>query len=170
MKRVLIIGSGGAGKSTLARRLGEATGIEVIHLDKLYWKPNWVEMPKAEMREIITELLKGDEWIIDGNFGSTMELRIAACDTVIFLDMPRIVCIYHILKRVLKYRNTTRPDMGEGCAEKFDLKFLGWVWNFPKTTKPQIEERLKRFERDKTIIRLRSKRDVEDFFARIESN
>jgi len=168
MKRVLIIGSGGAGKSTLAARLGEATGIEVIHLDKLHWKPNWTSPPKDEWRKTVSKALKKDEWIMDGNFGGTMELRLTACDTVIYLDFPRIICLYRAIKRALKYYNKTRPDMSEGCNEKIDFEFLSWVWNFPKTTKPVIEERLKRFGAGKTIIRLRSPREVEEFFRNLE--
>jgi adenylate kinase family enzyme len=163
MRRVIIIGSGGAGKSTLAVRLGEATGIEVVHLDKLHWKPNWTSPPKDEWRQTVAEALKKDEWIIDGNFGGTMEMRLTACDTVIYLDFPRGVCLYRAVKRALIYYNKTRPDMGEGCREKLDLEFLSWVWNFPKTTKPVIEERLNRLGREKTIIRLRSPREVADF-------
>ncbi len=165
MKRVLIIGSGGAGKSTLARRLGEVTGIEVVHLDKLYWRAGWTEPPKDEWQKILENELEKDEWIMDGNFGGTMELRIAACDTAIFLDFPRTVCVYRAVKRWTKYLKTNRPDMAEGCNEKIDLEFLGWIWNFPKIKKPAVEEKLRRFENEKTIIRLRSKQEVEDFFV-----
>jgi adenylate kinase family enzyme len=167
MKRILIIGSGGAGKSTLARCLGDATGLEVIHLDKLHWKPNWTSPPKDEWRETVAEALKKDQWIMDGNFGGTMEMRLAACDTVIYLDFPRTICVYRALKRALTYYNKTRPDMGEGCNERLDFEFLHWVWNFPKTTKPVIEERLKRLADGKKIIRLRSPREVEDFLSKI---
>jgi adenylate kinase family enzyme len=168
MKKVLIIGSGGAGKSTLAARLGEVTGIEVIHLDKIHWKPNWTSPPKDEWRKTVKAELKKDEWIMDGNFGGTMEMRLAACDTVIYLDFPRTICLYRALKRAVKYYNKTRPDMGEGCNERIDFEFLHWVWNFPKTTKPKIEERLKRFESEKTTIRLHSKREVEKFFRNLK--
>ncbi len=166
MMKILIIGSGGAGKSTFAKRLGEITGIEVIHLDKLHWRAGWVEPPKDEWHKTVETLLKQSEWIMDGNFGGTMEMRLAACDTAVFLDLPRTVCLYRILKRWLKYRNTNRPDMTAGCNEKVDWKFLGWIWNFQKTTKPKIEERLKRFGREKTVIRLHSKKEVEDFFIK----
>jgi adenylate kinase family enzyme len=168
MKKILIIGSGGAGKSTLAARLGEATGIEVVHLDRLHWKPNWTGTPKDEWREIVRQQLEKNEWIIDGNFGGTMEMRLRACDTVIFLDFPRRVCLYRAVKRALTYYNKTRPDMGEGCNEKLDFEFLHWVWTFPTRAKPQIEERLKRFEGEKTIIRLRSPRETEEFFMNLQ--
>lgn len=165
MKRILVIGSGGAGKSTFSRRLGEITGIEVIHLDKLYWKPNWTETPKDEWQATVFEILEKDEWILDGNFGGTMKMRIAASDTVIYLDFPRTVCLYQALRRTFTYWKKTRPDMGAGCGEHFNPKFLRWIWRFPKDTKPTIESRLKSFETEKTIIRLKSRSEVEHFFA-----
>lgn len=165
MKRILIIGSSGAGKSTLARRLGEKSGIEVIHLDVLFWKPDWVESDRDEWLGKLEKALKGDSWIIDGNFGSTLEMRIRAADTVIFLDFPRLLCVYRILKRVVRYRGEKRPDMAEGCREKFDWEFTRWVWNFPERTRPKVLAALEKFQSEKTIIRLRSTRDVEDFFA-----
>lgn len=164
MKKIIIIGSGGAGKSTFARRLGNLTGIEVLHLDKLYWKPNWQEPPKAEWKKLLETKLEKDEWIMDGNFGGTLEMRLKYCDTAIFIDLPRTVCVYRTLKRWIKYRDTNRPDMTVGCNEKFDLEFLGWVWNFQKKNKPKIEEKLRVFEREKKIIRLRSRKEVENFF------
>jgi len=168
MKRIVIIGSGGAGKSTLARRLGEITGIEVIHLDQLYWQPNWAKPSKDEWKQTVAEILKRDSWILDGNFGGTMETRLEACDTAIFLDFSRFVCLYRILKRRLTYRRTNRPDMAEGCNEKIDLEFLGWIWNFASTTKPKIEERLQKIEHEKTVIRLKSAREVESFISNVK--
>lgn len=111
MKRVIIIGSGGAGKSTLARRLGEKTGIEVIHLDMLYWKPGWVKTGKEEWCEIVRQATEKESWIMDGNFGGTFEMRAEAADTIIFLEISRLVCLYRVLKRLFFYRNTQRPDM-----------------------------------------------------------
>lgn len=165
MKRVLVIGSSGAGKSTFARRLGEKTGLKVIHLDVLYWKPNWIESDKEEWRKTVENALKGGAWIMDGNYSGTLALRLEACDTVIFLDFPRLTCTYRILKRVLFYWKDVRPDMAEGCAEQFDWEFTKWVWNFPTRTKPLVEALLKQFENEKTIIRLKSRKEVEDFFS-----
>ena len=165
MKKILVIGSSGAGKSTLAARLGKITGIEVVHLDKLHWKPNWTEPSKDEWRVTVENALKNYSWIMDGNFSGTMELRIAACDTVIFLDFPRLVCIYRILKRVARYYGINRPDMAEGCNEKFDWEFLKWVWNYQARTKPKVENLLQKYRDEKTIIRLKSKQEVENFLS-----
>lgn len=163
MKRILIIGSGGAGKSTLARRLGEKTGIEVVHLDKLFWNPGWVRTEKEEWFEIVRQAIEKASWIMDGNFGSTLEMRANAADTIIFMDMPRLVCIYRILKRWFIYRNTHRPDMAPGCDEKVDWEFFMWVWNYPKRSKPEKELVLNRYANEKTVIRLKSNRDIEGF-------
>lgn len=170
MKKILIIGSGGAGKSTLARQLHDATGIEVTHLDKVFWRPNWVETPKDEWEKTIENLLKKDSWIMDGNYGGTLEMRFAVCDTVIFLDMPRTICVWQAFTRFLIYKKKNRPDMAEGCDEKFDLeflKFLKWIWDYPKRTKPKVELLIKRFEDTKKIIRLRSKTETENFLRNV---
>ena len=165
MKRILIIGSGGAGKSTFARQLHQTTNIELFHLDKLYWKPNWVEPTKDEWKKTVEDLIKKDSWIMDGNYGGTMEMRIAACDTVIFLDLPPAICVWRAVKRYLFYKKNNRPDMAQGCAERLDLKFLKWIWDYPTRTKPRVEALLKRFQDEKKIIRLESTKEVEKFFV-----
>lgn len=170
MKKILIIGSGGAGKSTLSRRLKDATGIEVIHLDKVFWRPNWVETPKDEWEKTIGNLIKKDSWIMDGNFGGTLQMRFAACDTVIFLDVPRTICVRQAFTRFLFYKGNSRPDMAEGCGEKFDLEFYKWIWDFPKRTKPKIEGLINQFRDTKNIIRLTSKKEIENFLKKLDSD
>ena len=166
MKKILVIGSSGAGKSTFSKRLGEKTGVKVIHLDQIHWQPNWTEPSKEEWRATLENALAGDSWIMDGNFGSSMERRMAASDTVIFLELPRLVCIYRILKRLALYYGKKRPDMAEGCLEKFDWKFIRWVWNYPVKTQPKAEALMNKFRNEKTIIRLTAQKEIEGFFAR----
>ncbi len=170
MKKVLIIGSSGAGKSTLSVRLGKITGIEVVHLDRLHWKPNWTEPPKDEWKATVENAMRGEAWIMDGNFSGTLNLRVPACDIIVFLEMPPAVCIYRVLKRVAFSYKKTRPDMADGCLEQFDWKFLKWIWDFKNRSKPKIEKILKQYENEKTIIRLKSKRDVERFLLNFSQN
>ncbi|MEP7075002.1 MAG: DNA topology modulation protein [Acidobacteriota bacterium] len=162
MKKVLVLGSGGAGKSTFSKRLGEILDIEVIHLDRLYWRPNWQEVSPDEWQTIVGEIISRDSWIMDGNYSATREIRIRACDTVIFLDMPRRVCLYRILKRTLVYHGQSRPDMPAECNERFDLEFALWVWNYPNRSKKKILETLGQFL-DKNIVLLRSSSEAETF-------
>jgi len=169
MKKIAIIGSGGSGKSTLARRLGEFLKIEVFHLDALFWKPGWVGTSKDEQKLVQSELVEHESWIFDGNYGGTMEIRLNNADTIIFLDMPRTICAYRVIKRRLQYRNKTRPDMGEGCEEKLDLEFLKWVWEYPKTKKPVIMKKLESLSIEKEIIILTNPSEVEQFLNRIST-
>lgn len=172
MKKVLIIGSGGAGKSTFAGKLHQLTGIEIFHLDKLYWKPNWTETSKDEWRKTIEILTKKDSWIMDGNYSGTLEMRLAACDTVVFLDLPRALCVWRVLKRAAFYNKKVRPDMAEGCDEKLDfeyIKFIKWIWDYPSRSKPKVEALLKQFQDTKQIIRLKTIAEVENFFFNLSS-
>ncbi|MEK6283901.1 MAG: DNA topology modulation protein [Acidobacteriota bacterium] len=163
MRKVLVIGSGGAGKSTFARRLGELLELEVIHLDSIYWSAGWVEMPKAEWQRAVEELLHRSAWIMDGNYSGTLALRVEACDTVIFLDMSRLLCLWHVLKRAVLYRDARRPDIPEGCPERLNWEFIRWIWRYPERTRPKIIELLEKSGRNKHVIRLRSRAEVKRF-------
>jgi adenylate kinase family enzyme len=167
MKKVLVVGSGGAGKSTFAGRLGERLGIAVIHLDSLYWRPGWVEPPKDEWLSKVEELLRLEAWVMDGNYSDTLELRFAACDTLILLDLPRAVCLWRVLKRLLMHWHRIRPDTAEGCPEKFSAEFLRWVWNYPKRSKPKVLRILEENAGGKRIICLRSRAEVKRFLASV---
>ena len=163
MKKIALIGSGGSGKSTLARKLGEKLTIEVYHLDALFWKPNWTPTSKEEQRKIQNELVKKEEWIIDGNYNGTMDIRLSAVDTIIFIDINRVICIYRVLKRMIQYRGKSRPDMADGVNERLDFDFLKWVWDYPKTKKPIVLKKLEQLPNDKKVIILKTPREVQLF-------
>ena len=162
MERVMILGCAGAGKSTLARRLGEKTGLPVVHLDKLFWKPGWVQIPQEEFDRLHYEAVMGDRWIIDGNFNRTMPERIKYCDTVIYLDFSRFACLLGVAKRVITTYGKVRPDMGEGCPERIDPEFIKWVWNFNKSKRERYYRMLNEAEGIETIV-LKNRRAVRRF-------
>ena len=162
MERIIIIGCGGSGKSTLARALGEKTGLPVVHLDKLFWKPGWVESTRDEIDAKIQMEMEKPRWIMDGNYNRTMAERIRHCDTVIYLDFSRAACVFGVLKRVITTYGTVRPDMGEGCPERFDWKFLQWVWNYNREKRERNYRLLKETE-DVEIIILKNRTAVKKF-------
>ncbi len=166
MERVIIIGCGGAGKSTLARQLGEKTGLPVVHLDKLFWKPGWICVSQEDFDELHRRELAKEKWIMDGNFNRTMPERISRCDTVIYLDFSRFACLMGVAKRILTTYGTVRPDMGEGCPERFDWEFLQWVWNFNKNKRQRYLKMLSELE-DKQVYILRNRKQVKQFIDRI---
>ena len=167
MRKVLVIGSGGSGKSTFSNQLGQSLRIDVVHLDQIYWKPGWVETSKDEWLQTIAELVARDSWVMDGNYSGSLEKRLEACDTVIFLDLPRSLCLWRVLKRAVIYRNSRRPDMAEGCEEQLNLKFVWWIWNYGKKTRPGVLERLNRYADTRKVVRLRSRLQVEKFLAEL---
>jgi adenylate kinase family enzyme len=138
MKRVLILGPSGSGKSTLGEKLGRILDIPIIHLDQHYWKPNWVYTPKDEWGAKVNDLIKSESWIMDGNYTSTLRLRVSAADTVIFINIPRRLSYLRIFTRFPRFRGRTRPDVTEDCPERIDLDFIRYIWNYPRTSKPVI--------------------------------
>lgn len=166
MERILIIGCGGAGKSTLARQLGEKLDIPVVHLDKIFWKPGWVECSDEEFDELLERELKKPKWIMDGNFNRTIPHRMGRCDTIIYLDFGRFTCLRGVAKRVMTTYGRVRPDMGEGCPERFDLNFLKWVWNFNKNKRKGYYHLLDEAEGIETIV-LKNHRQVKKFLKNL---
>ena len=163
MERVMIIGCGGAGKSTLARKLGEKTGLPVVHLDQIYWEPgNWKHLEKPEFERRLAVELEKPRWILDGNFNRTMEVRLERCDTVIYLDFPRLVCLKNWLGRVIQNWGHHRPDMTPGCNEWIDPEFVKWIWNFNKQNRARYYALLND-AKDKQVIILKSRRQVQKF-------
>ncbi len=165
MRRVLIIGSGGAGKSTLAAQLGARLQLPVIHLDAHYWHPGWVATPGDEWRAQVAELVARDAWVMDGNYGGTMEQRLAACDTVVLLDLSRVVCLWRIVRRAIRYSGRSRPDMTPGCAETLSWAFVWWVWSYPSRRRPDVLRQMAALPATTRVVRLRSSCEVAAFVA-----
>lgn len=162
MERIIIIGCGGAGKSTLARQLGEKLKLPVVHLDRLFWKPGWVQVSQEEFDALLQEELSKEKWIMDGNYSRTMSQRVEKCDTIIYMDFSRMACLRGVLKRFLTNIGKSRPDMGAGCPEKIDLEFLKWIWNYNKTKKESNYRILNEATHAETIV-LKNRRMVKMF-------
>jgi adenylate kinase family enzyme len=163
MKRILVIGSGGAGKSTFARDLGAILKIPVLHLDQAYWKAGWEKPSKEDWAATIDRLIAQHEWIMDGNFGGTLPQRIKRADAIILLDISRWICLWRVAQRAIKYRGRHRPDMTPGCHERFDFEFIRWIWSYPTKSKPAKLALLEKTGPDQRVVILQTKREVRDF-------
>ena len=161
MERVAVVGSPGAGKTTFSNSLAALTGLPLIHLDEQFWTPGWVETPKDEWDQKQHDLAEQPRWIIDGNYGRTVDVRLARADTVIVLSTPRRVCLYRVLKRVVV--NWHRETQAPGCPEHFDVEFLKWIWNFPRDSQPQLTDALARFEGTLDVVYLANENAVDKF-------
>lgn len=132
-KRILVVGCCGSGKSTLARRLAAMTGLPLIHLDNLWWRPDKTHISREEFDRQLEALLKGERWILDGDYSRTYEARIRACDTVIFLDYGEAVCMEGIRARV----GLARPDM-PWTADSLAPELVEMVENYGTEVRPKL--------------------------------
>lgn len=161
-RRIVILGNSGSGKSTLARRIGSALDLPVTHLDELYWRPGWVPAPPEEFRADVAAAAGTKSWVIEGNYSRTLDLRLPFADTVLFLDVPRPVCLRRVLMRQLRERG--RDTQAPGCISKVDRELLTWIWHWP----PRRIRMLNRISADAPSARqilLSTPRDVRAYLA-----
>ena len=158
MKKAIVIGCPGSGKSTFSRALHNALGLPLIHLDLLYWNADRTTVPKPVFLERLQAAMAEERWIIDGNFSSTMELRMQACDTVFFLDYPVEVCLAGIAAR----KGTLRPDLPWREPEEDDEEFLTFVRGFHSGERPAILDLLSKYT-EKQIFTFRSRGEADEF-------
>ena len=161
MKKIMIIGCGGSGKSTLAKKLHKITGLELIHLDQIFWKPGWTELPREEWIEKNKQLLTEKEsWIMDGNYGSTMDMRILRADTIVFMDTPTVIRLFRVIKRVFKHYGKSRPDLPADCPERISFEFLHYILLYNKTRRPVILKKLKAVAHKKNVFIVSDKKSI----------
>jgi|SRR6187402_1811655 len=158
MQRVLILGCPGSGKSRLARELAARTGLPLVHLDQIYWRPGWVEPSKEEWHAQLPEILARPAWILDGNYGGSIALRLDAADTAILLDHPTWLCLFRVFRRSVLGWGRTRSDMAEGCPERFDLQFIRYVLNFSRAKLPRVLTQLRAFRGQQVVLQTQAQR------------
>jgi adenylate kinase family enzyme len=156
MRRVLVMGNSGSGKSTFARALGARTGLPVTHLDQIFWEPGWVQAPKEQYVARLDAVLVRDAWIIDGTNSTTLDRRIPRADTIVWLKRWRVACCRRIAWRVLTSYGQVRPDMAQGCPEQVDWEFMKYVWSFDAKYEPRIIAALDRHDAWRRTVILKS--------------
>jgi adenylate kinase family enzyme len=170
MTRVAVIGPGGAGKSSIAGQLREATRSRVVELDRLFWRPGWVETPAPEWEEIQRQELAQEPWIVDGLHDGTMHLWLEAADTIVFLDVSPLVATWRVSRRRLSGEDrSTAPN---GCkpapAHRALIKFLLYQWEYRTKIRPEILRLLERRRGHAEIAVLRTRQEVDAFLRRVE--
>ncbi len=168
MQRIAIIGCCGAGKSTLSNQLGLKLDLPIIHLDAYYWQPGWLETSTTEWITKQQSLIKKERWIIDGNYLQTMDIRLQAADTIILLDFPRILCLWRVVRRYLRYRGTVRSDMADGCVERLNWDFLLYVWNFAHSQRRSILSKIRPYQSYKQVMIFYHPQQVNSFLSQLD--
>jgi adenylate kinase family enzyme len=143
--------------------LAQCTGLPLIHLDAFYWRDGWIEPNKQDWISTVDQLLAGEAWIMDGNFGGTLERRLAACDGVIFLDVSPWICLWRVLRRRIQHHGRARPEMPAGCHERLSWEFLWWILSYPAKRRPAILRRLAELRGERSVFILRGARAIESF-------
>lgn len=170
MKKVIVIGGNGSGKSTMSRELSAITGLPLTHLDKLYWTGDWCARSHEEFDALLISELEKEAWILDGTMRRTLPLRLDYCDTVIYLDFSGIRCFFGTLGRVFKNHGKVRDDMGGECKEKLDgrsMKFVFSTLKFNKRNRKYIYSHLSEHN-DVNVIVLKNRVQVKKFLRSME--
>ncbi len=167
MNRIMIIGFCGAGKSTLARKMGGKLGIEPTYMDALHWLPDWTESTREHKINLLAPVLERERWIVEGSYRKVLyQERLDKADTIIFLDINRFLCLWRVIKRRIMYHGKTRPDMGKDCPERLNAEFLRWVVWGCRLKRGKVYEELDAVRKnypDKRIYIFRRPKQAEEF-------
>ena len=165
-RRILILGSPGSGKTTLAIQLSRVLDLTTIHLDAHFWKPGWIATPTSQWRTTVASLVQQDSWIMDGTYESSLDLRIPAAESILLIETSRLTCLWRALKRKATVDDHRRPDAPSG--QKLDLAFLRYIWHYPVVTQPFVAECIRNDGSDKNLIRLKSSVEIQTFLREVE--
>lgn len=165
MKKVIVVGCSGSGKSVFSRSFAKLSGLPLHHLDNIWWLEDGTNVSREEFDSQLGGILEREEWIIDGNYRRTMEKRIEACDTVIFFDLPVEICIEGIRER----KGKDRPDMPwKGALEDGDAEFMEYIRGYNEIQRPYVLDLLGRYS-DKNIIVFKSRDDADKFLCEMRN-
>jgi adenylate kinase family enzyme len=145
--------------------MGERLGLPVIHLDLLYWRAEWRAVTDVEMRVAVDAASMGDAWISEGLAIDSSALRLCRADTIVWLDVPRQTCLRRAILRVPLNLGRARPDLPDGCPEKFDMTFYRWIWRFDRDVRPRLRAAIRRFGAKARVIRLSNDREIAAFVS-----
>jgi adenylate kinase family enzyme len=162
-QRIVIIGCGGSGKTHLANQLAALHQLPLTHLDALYYDAEWNPLPTDEFQAAQQSLVAGDRWLIEGNYASTLPIRLAAADTVVFLDLPAATCLLGVLQRRWRYRGGQHRD---GVYDRITWSFVRYIWGYRTTMRPRVRELLDQHGSHTRLVTLTSRRQARRYLTR----
>ncbi|MEO3746126.1 topology modulation protein [Plantactinospora sp. B5E13] len=165
MDRIAIIGCGGSGKSTVARQLAGILDVPLTHLDAIYYDEQWNPLPQDEFAGKQEKLVAGERWIIEGNYACTLPIRLAAADTVIFLDLPALTCLWGIIQRRRRYRGG--QHQADGVYDRITWNFVRYILGYRRTMRPRVETLIQEYGPHVRLISLRSRRQANQLVDRV---
>ncbi len=170
--RILVIGCSGGGKSTLSQKISTQFKLEYISIDRdVRWLPGWQERNKQQQRQILTQLVQRDRWVMDGSGASTFDIRLPRAELVLWVRVPRYVALMGLTRRVMRYFGSTRPEMAEGCPEPVpDREFLSYIWNFEKLQVPKFVHHLDLYGAQVPVATLKSHREMDNMLLKAASS
>ena len=168
MKRIVVVGPRGAGKTVLSRALGRILQLDVIHLDCVLWRPGWIPLPPSDVESKQRELGAGGAWIMDGHYSASLDVRFELADTIILLDFPRVVCLWRMLRRHVQYRGRSRSDIARGCPQTLTWDSVRWNWTYPRTRRPIVLQKIRAYSPGRTVVILKSASEVRRFLEDVE--
>jgi adenylate kinase family enzyme len=154
-ERILVLGPCGSGKTHLTRQLSRILDLPAVHLDANFWHHGWISTPQPEWRRMVISLIKRDQWIMDGTYESTLDLRIPAADAIVMLSRSRWSCLWGVVRRSLMYRNRQRPDAPSG--QPIDVPYLRYIWRYPTRTEPLVTSLIEKYGPQTPVFRLGNK-------------
>lgn len=165
--RIAVIGCGGSGKTYLANQLAAHLGLPLTHLDAVYYDHDWNPLPATEFQAIQERLVAPPRWLIEGNYASTLEIRLAAATTVIFLDLPPTTCLAGILQRRWRYRGGQHTN---GVYDRITWSFVRYIWGYRTTMRPKVHALLSEHGRSANLIVLTSRTDINRYLADVHAS
>jgi len=167
MQRIAIIGCGGSGKTTIGRQLADQIGAEITHLDTVYYDDQWNKMAPEKFAALQEELVAADRWVIDGNYAGTLPIRLKRADTVIFLDLPALTCLWGITQRRWKYRGGQHDN--SGVYDRINWGFIKYIWGYRKAMAPRVRELINEHAQHADVRIVTSRRAANQMLANLKA-
>lgn len=151
----------------MPRSYQKKLNLRLIHLDKYYWQPNWIRPELLKWREIVSTLVEEDKWIIEGNYGSTFDIRFQRATMIIHFEIHPFICLYRAIKRTISTRDLVREDMAKGCSERLNLETYKYILSYPKKHNQKVYQSKKNFFSGELVV-IKNDKDLENLYLKLK--